>query len=151
VRGEGLGFGVQVSRFQRSVADEYLQRLPIIFFKQLRRLPNSRTNPHTSQREGLVFYCRTTSASTAPCTSRSMCCPTHCASYCAPCLPLLRAFFGWIRSPSPTTHQSALVDDRKLVRMRLADVFLSANFFENEPSRSRAAMSCRQSWTSLVG
>ena len=32
----------------------------------------------------LVCYCRTTSASTAPCTSRRMCCPTHCASYCAP-------------------------------------------------------------------
>ena len=26
------------------------------------------------EREGLVFYCRTTSASTAPCTSRKMCC-----------------------------------------------------------------------------
>jgi len=42
--------------------------------------------------ERLVFYCRTTSASTAPCTSRSMCCLTHCASYCAPCQPLLRWF-----------------------------------------------------------
>ena len=29
--------------------------------------------------ERLVFHCRTTSASTAPCTSRGMCCPTHCA------------------------------------------------------------------------
>ena len=52
--------------------------------------------------ERLVFYCRTTSASTAPYTSRRMCCPTHCASYCAPCQPLLRAFSGWIRSPPPT-------------------------------------------------
>jgi len=51
--------------------------------------------------ERLVFHCRTTSASTAPCTSRRMCCPTHCASYCAPCQPLLRAFSGWIRSPPP--------------------------------------------------
>ena len=34
-------------------------------------------------RQRLVFYCRTTSASTAPCTSRRMCCPTHCASYSA--------------------------------------------------------------------
>ena len=49
-------------------------------------------------KERLVFYCRTTSASnrttsasTAPCTSRRMCYPTHCASYCAPCQPLLRA------------------------------------------------------------
>jgi len=30
--------------------------------------------------------------STAPRTSRKMCCPTHCASYRAPCQPLLRAF-----------------------------------------------------------
>jgi len=50
----------------------------------------------------LVFCCRTTSASTAPCTSRRMCCPTHGAGYCAPCQPLLRAFSGWIRSPPPT-------------------------------------------------
>ena len=35
------------------------------------------------QPERLVFYCRTTSASTAPCTSRRMCCPTRCASYWA--------------------------------------------------------------------
>ena len=27
---------------------------------------------------------------------------SHCADYCAPCQPLLRAFFGWIRSPPPT-------------------------------------------------
>ena len=44
----------------------------------------------------LVFYCRTTSASTAPCTSRRMCCPTHCANNCAPCQPLVRAFSGWM-------------------------------------------------------
>ena len=31
VRGKGLGFGVLVSRFQPTVADEYLQRLPILF------------------------------------------------------------------------------------------------------------------------
>jgi len=53
-------------------------------------------------RERLVFYCRTTSANTAPCTSRRMCCPAHCARYCAPCQTLLRAFPGWIRSPPPT-------------------------------------------------
>ena len=52
--------------------------------------------------ERLVFYCRTTSASTAPCTSRRMCCPMHCASYCVPCQQLLPAFSGWIRSPPPT-------------------------------------------------
>jgi len=41
--------------------------------------------------ERLVFYCRTTSTRTAPCTCRWMCVPTHCASHCAPCQPLLRA------------------------------------------------------------
>jgi len=41
-----------------------------------------------------IFCCRKTGASTAPCTSRWTCCPTHCASYCAPCQPLLRAFSG---------------------------------------------------------
>ena len=41
----------------------------------------------------MVFYWRTTSASTAPCTARRICCPTHCASYCAPRQPLVRAFF----------------------------------------------------------
>ena len=46
--------------------------------------------PHPQTQERLVCYCRTTSASTAPCTSRRTCCPTHCASYCAPCQPLLR-------------------------------------------------------------
>ena len=51
----------------------------------------------------LVCYCRTTSASTEPCTSRKMCCPTHCASCCAPCQPLVRAFSGWMRSPPTCT------------------------------------------------
>ena len=59
------------------------------------------------QQERLVFYCRTTSASTAPCTSRRMCCLTHCARYCAPCQPLLRAFSRWIRSPPPTPGSKA--------------------------------------------
>ena len=44
-----------------------------------RRLPV----PSRAAPERLVFYCRTTSASTAPCTSRRMCCPTYCASCCA--------------------------------------------------------------------
>ena len=44
--------------------------------------------------ERLVSYCQTASASTAPCTSRRMCCPTHCASYCAPCQPLLDVHVG---------------------------------------------------------
>ena len=54
--------------------------------------------------ERMVSYCRPTSASTAPCTPRRMCCPMHCASYCAPRKPLLRAYSGWIRSPPPTAH-----------------------------------------------
>ena len=41
--------------------------------------------PADRAEERLVFYCQTTSVSTAPC-------PTHRASYCAPCQPLLRAF-----------------------------------------------------------
>ena len=31
--------------------------------------------------ERLVFYYRRTSADTAPCTSRKMCCPIYCARY----------------------------------------------------------------------
>jgi len=66
--------------------------------------PKSHPPPKsTASRGRLVFYCRTTGASTAPRTSRRMCCPTHCACYCAPCQPLLQAFSGWIRSPPPTT------------------------------------------------
>jgi len=47
-----------------------------------------------SGEERSVIYCRTTSASTAPCTSRRMCGLTHCASHGAPCQRLLRAFPG---------------------------------------------------------
>ena len=50
----------------------------------------------------LVFHGRTTRASTAPCISSKMRCPTHWATNCAPCQPLLRAFCGWIRSLPPT-------------------------------------------------
>ena len=50
------------------------------------------------------IFCRTASASTAPCTSRRMCCPTYCASNCAPCRSLLRAFSGWIRVGSGGGH-----------------------------------------------
>ena len=57
----------------------------------------------TSPNQRLIFYCRTTSASTASCTSRRRCRPAHCTSYCALCQPLLQAFSGWIRSPPPTT------------------------------------------------
>ena len=47
---------------------------------------------HRNCQARLVFHCPTTSASTANCTSRSMCFLTHCASYCALCQPLLLAF-----------------------------------------------------------
>ena len=55
--------------------------------------------------EKLVCYRRTTSASTAPRTSRRMCCP-HCAGYCAPCRPLWRVFSEWIRSSPPARGAS---------------------------------------------
>jgi len=68
---------------------------------------NLNQTPYSTGRAGvghggaarLVFDCRTTSASTSPCPSIRMCCPTHCASYCAPCQPLLRAFSGLVRCP----------------------------------------------------
>ena len=41
------------------------------------------------------------------------CCPTHCANYCAPCQPLLRASSGWIRSSPPTVHPSKVNTPRK--------------------------------------
>ena len=39
-----------------------------------------------------VWHCRTASATTAPCTFRRTLGPTHCASLCTPCQPLVRAF-----------------------------------------------------------
>ena len=42
--------------------------------------PSQRETTPRRCAERLVFYCRTTSASTTPCTSRRMCCPTHCAT-----------------------------------------------------------------------
>jgi len=44
--------------------------------------------------ERLVIYCQTSSVSAAL--------ATHCATYCTPCRPLLRAFSGWILAPPPT-------------------------------------------------
>ena len=49
--------------------------------------PLARGEPIHPQRS--VFYCRATSASTAPCTSMRMCCPAHTPPFFA----------------SPTTHQ----------------------------------------------
>ena len=64
--------------------------------------PSSPSSEVTRDKERLVFYHRKTSSSTAPCTSRRACYPTHCANYSAPCQPRLRAFSRWIRSPPPT-------------------------------------------------
>ena len=73
----------------------------------------------TPLRWRLVSYCRTTSASTAPCTSRRMCCPTHCASYCAPCQSLLQAISKWSRSPpsSPLRYTPLHQATPKNIRM----------------------------------
>ena len=43
----------------------------------------------------LVIYCQTTSVSTAH--------ATHCATYCTPNQPLMRAFSGSIRTPPPAS------------------------------------------------
>ena len=57
---------------------------------------------NTGRFQRLVIHYRTTSASAAPGASRRMCCPTHCASSCAPCQPLLRESSGRFQSrPSP--------------------------------------------------
>ena len=47
--------------------------------------------------ERLVIHCQTTGVSAAH--------ATHCATYCTPCRPLIRAFSGWIRTPPPTPAQ----------------------------------------------
>ena len=40
---------------------------------------------------------------------------THCATYCTPCRPLIRAFSGWIRTPPPTNlHSFDLADYAKI-------------------------------------
>ena len=70
-----------------------------------------------SQAARLVFHCRTTSASTAPCSSSRMCCPAHCAVYCAPCQPLLLAFSGWIQSPPPTVAVHPPAENNYLTEM----------------------------------
>jgi len=67
-----------------------------------RRAKRKRRTNVSSGVEKLVFYCRTTSVITVPCTFRGMCCPALFATYCAPCHPLLRAFSGWVRSPTST-------------------------------------------------
>jgi len=64
-------------------------------------------------RERLVIYCQTSSVSAAH--------ATHCATYCTPCQPLLRAFSGWIITPPPTTPR------------------------EQEARRSRSGPACRLS------
>ena len=76
-----------------------------------RGLAGRSTGRKVAQR--LVVYYPTTSASTAPCISRRSCCPTQCASYCAPCQPLRRAFSGWIRSPLPTVKWHSQMDSKQ--------------------------------------
>jgi hypothetical protein len=41
----------------------------------------------------LITYCQTSSVSAAH--------APHCATYCTPCRPLIRAFSGWILTPHP--------------------------------------------------
>ena len=55
--------------------------------------------------ERLVIYRQTTSVSAAH--------ASHCATYCTPCRPLIRAFSGWIRTPPPTI---ALIRSHTLIR-----------------------------------
>ena len=43
--------------------------------------------------ERLVIHCQTLGVSAAH--------ATHCATYCTPCRPLIRAFSGWIRTAPP--------------------------------------------------
>ena len=43
----------------------------------------------------MVTYCQTTGVIASH--------ATHCATYCTPCRPLIRAFSGWIRTPPPTS------------------------------------------------
>ena len=64
--------------------------------------PTPQLPPRLRTPQRLVFYCRTINASIAPFTSRRMCCPTHCASYCSPCQPLL--FFALY---DPTANATA--------------------------------------------
>ena len=59
-----------------------------------RSLHHPHTFPRRNQRERLLIYCKTTSVSATH--------ATHCATYCTPCRPLIRAFSGWIRTPPPT-------------------------------------------------
>ena len=82
---QGLGFGVWCVGFWRTFRVLGMRDWALRF----RRSNFSLTFRESGIR--LVFYCRTITASTAPNTSKRMCCPTHCASHCAPCQPLLRA------------------------------------------------------------
>ena len=54
--------------------------------------PGGLVNQDSGRLQRVVFHCPTTGTSTAPCTPRRTCCPTHCATYCDPCQTLLRAF-----------------------------------------------------------
>ena len=73
----------------------------------LTRMKSASPALRTTPTARVVFDCRTISASTAPCTSRRMHCPTPCASYCAPCQPSLRAFFS-DRFDLPLLHTTCI-------------------------------------------
>ena len=60
---------------------------------------------------------RTTSASTAPCTSRRTCCPTHCAGDCAPCQQFSDGFNLHLLQPgvNSTGYMPGSSEQRRLV------------------------------------
>jgi len=112
------------------------------------RPPSSprRSTPAEAQniKDRSISYCRTTSASTAPCTSRTMCCPTHCASNCAPCQPLSRAFSGWIRSPPPTNLKEAARANGKLsVPIEILNIFRVRPVLREVPKEKRTSHQSR--------
>ena len=83
----GFGFGVSGFRFQ--IAGSRFQVAGLRF-----HVSGFRIQVSGFRVERLVIYCQTTGVSAAH--------ATHCATYCTPCRPLIRAFSGWIRTPPPT-------------------------------------------------
>ena len=68
-------------------------------------------------------------------------CLSHCASYCALCQPLLRAFSGWIRSPYPThrLHPHPSPPELSVHRHGTRHCILHSNHFVTTPSSSNLA------------
>jgi len=100
-------------------------------------------------RERLVIYCQTTGVSVAH--------ATHCATYCTPCRPLIRAFSGWIRTPPPTgsggepeRNQGKMcrcsnLREKSTLRATLSVAFYLSNWSFNEQSTSATPIDCP--WT----